>query len=347
MRKYFYFFALFFAIACGNPQEEKETNPRATEQQDDRVAVSVKSLKSEKFVHYFTVNGTIEAVNSAFISPEMNGQIKKIHVVEGQRVKKDQLLVSLNASVIKSGIEEAKTSLALARKLYEKQKKLFEQNIGSEIQFLETQTKKETLESRLKSLKSQLAMTQIKAPFSGIIDKITQKEGELAAAGLQLIQLVNLSEIKINIDVSEAYLSKIKKGDEVNIEFPSYPEMKRVSKISRIGNIIHPQNRTFEVEVKLHNKDEKLKPNMLAVIKLMDFNTDKAILVPSIIVKEDLSGKFVYIVNEKNTTAEKVYIKTGISDDKNTLVKQGLAIGNTLIIDGFNLVRQGTKVTER
>lgn len=314
-----------------------------------RVPVRVKIIKKELFKHYFEASGSVEAINSAFISPQINGQIKSILVEEGQRVSKGKLLVKLNTSVTRKGIEELKTGLELAAKLYEKQKKLWDKQIGSEIQFLQAKNNKESLERKLETLNAQLEMAQIRAPFAGIVDEIFQKAGEIASPGRQVIQLVNLSKLKIRADVSEDYLSMIKEGDEVNVSFPTYPDYKINSKIYRTGNVINPANRNFEIQLRITNKNEMLKPNMLAVIKINDYSSNSAFVVPSIIIKNDIEGEFVFIAKENDSEiiAQKVRVKTGKSYMENTIITEGLEISDKVIVEGYNMVTTGVNISIR
>ena len=179
------------------------------------IPVTVKIMAPEPFEHYIEIPGTLEAKEDAFISPEMSGQIDRIHVKEGQRVSKGQMLVSLNTSVTESNIREVKTGLELATKLYDKQKELWDQQVGSELQYLEAKNSMEQAQARLATLEAQLEMAMIKAPFSGIVETIMLKEGELAAPGVQVIQLVNLDDLDLYGDISERYLTSLDKGDLV------------------------------------------------------------------------------------------------------------------------------------
>lgn len=314
-----------------------------------RVPVRVKTIKQESFKHYFEASGNVEAINSAYISPEINGQIKSILVEEGDRVSKGQLLMKLNTSVTQKGIEELKTGLELATKLYEKQKELWDKQIGSEIQFLQAKNNKESLEKKLETLNAQLEMAKIRAPFAGIVDEIFQKVGEIASPGRQVIQMVNLSKLKIRAYVSENYLSRIKEGDDVEVSFPTYPDFKINSKIHKTGNVINPANRNFEIQLRISNSDEKLKSNMLAIIKINDYSTDLAFVVPSIIVKTDIKGEFIFIAteNDKEFIAQKVRVKTGESYHENTIILEGLKINDIVIVEGYNMVTSGVNVSIR
>jgi len=214
-----------------------------------KVAIKTMEAKKEKFDHFFTATGEIESVNEAFISPEVNGQVMKIAVKEGQKVRKGQLLAKLNTSLIEKNIQEIKTQKAFAK--------------TSERQYLEAKNNYESLENKYQTLKTQYDMSVITAPFAGVIEDIMIKEGELAGPGVRIMQLVALDELIIKVKLSEAYLSSIKEGKTVDLSFPSYPDLNMQATVSRTGNVINKQNRTFIVEIKINNTGNELKPNML------------------------------------------------------------------------------------
>lgn len=310
-----------------------------------KTKVKTLALTGSHFVHYVESSASLEAVYSAFISPEISGQVQAIYVQEGNFVKKGQLLVSLNSDIIKSNINELETSLVLANTLYDKQKELWDQKIGSEVQYLEAKNKKESLESKLKSLYLQLDKSKIKAPISGIVDEISVKQGELAMPGARIIQLVNISSFYVNADVSEKFIAAIKKGSPVKISFPTYPGWIIDTKVHRTGNIIKQANRTFRLQAKINNKNNMLKPNMLAVVRFLDFETDNALVVPSIIIKEDFKGKYLYVIEDKGApVARKKYIKTAMSNDVGTMVTKGISPDDQIIVKGYNLVKDGMAV---
>lgn len=329
-------------------QLEKElgTSAKANDEQIVAVAVDTKELKAEAFNHYFEVSGSIEAAKSAFISPELNGQIQKIYVEEGQRVKKGELLAKLSTSVIESNISGVETSLNLATVVFEKQQKLWDKKIGSEIDYLTAKNTKEGLEDQLAILNAQLDLASIKAPFDGIIDEIFQKEGDLAIPGMQLMQLVNLKRIFINADVAETYLPVIKKGEMVEVSFPVFPEIKLTEPIYRISNVIDPQNRTIKMQLRIKNQKEMLKPNGMAIIRINDFSSEQALVVPSIIIKQDMSGSFLYVAKKENDNwvARKKYVKAGVSYLDQSLIEEGLTIGERVIVAGYNQISDGTIV---
>ncbi len=312
----------------------------------NKIPVSVVTIKPDTFSHFISLNGQVEANQSAFISPEMNGQIKKIHVQEGDRVQKGQLLVSLNTRVIQNNIQEVKTNLELAKKMFEKQKDLWDQEIGSEISYLEAKNRKESLENRLETLKSQLDLSLIKAPFAGIADEIYKKEGEMGMPGMQVVNLVNLSYMKIEASISEDYLSRINKGDMVKVNFPAVPEIALDLPIRRIGNVIDPDSRTFDIEMMFKNPENKIKPNLVSEIKINDYQNNSAIVIPSIVVQQDMKGEYVFCIKNGNgsTTACKTYITTGMSYNNQTMVTAGLEPGKKVIVGGYNLVSDGLEV---
>lgn len=342
-------FILFIAIltGCGsaseNETEKTSAQPKATAYQ---IPVSVKTLATEKFNHYIEISGTIEAINIAFISPEMNGQIKEILVREGDRVIKDQPLVKLNTSILNNQIKEVEKALELAAIVYTKQENLWNQKIGSEIAFLTAKNGKESLERSLETLNSQLDLGLVKSPFDGIVDDIILKVGELAVPGSQLMQIVNLDNLYINADLAETYLSSVKKGDKVDLSFAAYPDLNMVTPIYRIGNIIHPMNRTINIQLQIKNKNEMLKPNGLAIIKINDFSSEKALVVPSLILKQDTKGSFLYVAAKKNTgwIAQKRYVQIGVSFEDQSMIESGLAEGEKVIIKGFTQTTDGSAI---
>lgn len=317
------------------PEKEKAT-----------LLVKTKTMKYETFEHSFIANGSIEAVREAMVGAELSGRVQTIHVKEGQRVQEGDLLVTLNSSIIENNLAEVRTSLKLARTVYEKRKRLWDKKIGSELEFLQAKNAKESLEDRERALEAQLEMTRIQTPIAGIIENIAVKKGAMALPGLNLLHIVDLRELYVNANISESYLSKIKPGDMVTITFPAYPDFEIKSKIHRIGNVINPENRTVEIQMKVNNRKEILKPNNLVVIKLVDFSTDQALLVPSIVIKNDMKGEYIYIAaKEKNQwIAKKTYITTGLSEGNTSMVKSGLSPGQRVIFKGYNLVKNNLAI---
>mgnify|MGYP002397947395 CR=1 FL=1 len=311
-----------------------------------KIPVRTLKLQTQDFDHFFEAAGELESVNEAYISPEVSGQIEKIAVQEGDKVKKGQLLAKLNTSLIEKNIEEIKTQLSFAKTMFDKQSELWDKNIGSERQYLEAKNNYESLENKLKTLRSQYNMSVITAPFAGEVEDIILKKGELAGPGVRLMQLVALDKLVVKAKLSESYISSIKEGDKVVVSFPSYSNLEINAIVSRVGNVIDKSNRTFMVEVELNNSDNRLKPNMLANITINDYNAENSIVVPSVLIKHDLSGKYLFSLKKKgnNMIATKKYITPGKSYKSMTEILSGLEAGEIVITDGYNNVSDGSVV---
>jgi RND family efflux transporter MFP subunit len=311
------------------------------------IPVKVESLQKQSFSHSFTATGELESINEAYISPEVSGQIVSISVKEGEHVKKGQLLAKINTSIIENTISEVKTQLALAKTIYDKQSILWNKNIGSERQFLEAKNNYENLNNKINTLKAQYEMAILESPIDGIVEQIFLKKGELASPGMQLMQIVNINELYVTLKLSEAYLPIIKKGDIIDISFPSFPGLNISEPVYRTGNVINKQDRTFIVQIKINNKDGKLKPYLLANVTINDYNDNNAIVISSIFIKEDGKGSFIYEIknHDGNKEASKKYITTGISYKDKTEVIDGLSTGDIIITDGYNNVSNGSVVT--
>ncbi len=312
-----------------------------------RTPVTVTEITPQPFDHYFKVNASVEAIQEAMISPEINGQIREISVRKGERVRSGQILARLNTSVIENNIAEVKTSLQLAQTVYNRQKSLWEQEIGSEIQYLEARNNYESLQSRLKSLESQLDMAIMRAPFDGVIDEIFAKEGELAMPGSMVMQILNLRNLYINADVSESFLPLIDPSDKVILRFSAYPDYEEEVPVHRMGNVINPENRTFRLQLRINNLEEKFKPNMVATMSIKSYTADDALVVPSILIKQDTQGHYLYVADENDEgdlIAQKVYIERGLSGEGRTMIKSGVKEGDLLINQGHNRINDGALV---
>jgi len=333
----------------------KELENKLAKMDDDNhvnglVPVHVKNIQEESFEHYFLANAKVEMAEEALIRPEGSGHIKKIHVTKGQRVAKGDLIVSLNTSILENSIAEVKLGLDLATKVFDKQKALWEQNIGSEIQYLEAKNNKERLEYSLKTLQAQLDMSLVKAPFSGIVDDIYSKEGELASPSAPLVYLVNLDKLKIEADVTENILTKIHVGDMVTIKFPTYSDIVLNAPIKRIGNAIDQKTRTIKVEIWLDNVRGQIKPNQIAMLSIKDFESKNALVVPSIVLKQDSKGTFLFVASKNEagkTVATKTYVETSLSYNDRTMVTKGLDKGQQVITAGFNQIGNGSLIEVR
>ncbi|VAW30437.1 Probable Co/Zn/Cd efflux system membrane fusion protein [hydrothermal vent metagenome] len=314
-----------------------------------KVTVNVRKLQPAVFNHYFDASAEIESVHEAYVSPEVNGQVEKIFVTAGDRVKKGQLLAQLNSDIMQDNIRELKTSLELASYTYEKQKALWKKKIGSELQYLQAKTNYESLRNKLNTLQTQYQRSFITSPIEGYVDAIDLKVGEMAIPGQRFFHVVNLSRLYVNAQISEAYLPIIHEGDAVEVRFSAFPSIVMHKKVYRIGKVINKQSRTFKLQLKINNPKQLLRPNLLAIIRIKDYTNLKAIVVPSFVVREDIQGDYLYVVTTEDgqKIARKRYVKTGKSFKKKTEVIGGLKAGETIITQGYNNVTNGSALNIR
>jgi len=329
---------------AGIEKKIKKLENKMTAKEDKKLlAVAVKEMQNEQFDHYIIAYGEVEAKDYAMISPEMNGRVENIFVSKGDRVTKDQLLVSLNTSTIDKQIEGVKSSLEFATQTFTKQDNLWKQGIGSEIEYLSSKNTKETLESQLATLKAQKKMAQIRAPFDGIVDKIFPKKGEMAGPGFPVLEFVNLENLIIKGDVSETHIDKIKKGQHVDLKFSSMPDFSISTPIVEVSNVINSASRTFEIEMHFKNTGERIKPNMVSSILINDFSSKEALVLPSLAIRKDITGDYVYVVGNEDIVGKK-YVETGLSYDENTVITNGLNAGDRVVVKGYHLVSAGISV---
>lgn len=308
------------------------------------VLVTLLPVEPKLFEHYIDVRGAIESNKNVALSSMTGGKIERVLVAEGQPVKAGQALIIIEADVLRNSISEVKTSLELAETLYQKQEKLWNQKIGTELQYLQAKNNKEALEMKLQTLNAQLEQTIIRAPFAGAIDKVDALVGEMASPGMPLVRMVNPNDMYVKADVSEDYIGKFSAGDKVEILLPSFGT-KTTSTISSVGNVINPENRTFRVELKF-NTNLGAKPNQVAVVSFRDYINNKVIAVPTKIIQRDNQGQFVFVTEKKEETliARKVYVKLGQSYQGHTEVLEGLEGHATVINEGFRELTEGAEV---
>lgn len=309
------------------------------------VEIKAKDLSLQKFEHFIEVTAKVEADQDVDVSPETSGIIKEVLIKEGQRVSKGQLMARLNTDVLERSVDELEVQLALAKTNYERQKNLWDQNIGSEMEYLQAKNNKESLEKRIQSLKTQIELAEIKSPADGVVDILYQEKGQIGSPQIPFAKVINISKLKIYGEVSESYLMSIHTGDAVKVRFPAINE-EVDAKIDQIGNIIDPGNRTFRVRINLDNPKKTIKPNLVAILKLRDYVNENAIVVPTLFIKEDFTGHYTYIVENKdgNKVAKKVYVTPGVTNNNLTEVVEGLSAGMQVISEGYNQVSNGTVV---
>ncbi len=302
--------------------------------------VSVIKPEVSEFKHYISVQGSLMSDDMVNASSDLGGRVMKLSVKEGQNVRKGQLIADLDMETLDKQRAELVKTLELAEEVYARQERLWSQNIGSELQYLQAKNNKERLEKSLETLDFNKAKSKVYAPISGSVLSLNIKAGEMAGPGMPIVTLLNVSNIKVSAEVPESYLKAIKKGDKIEVELPALGET-RTATINLIGNAINPANRTFKIEASLRNSDKVLKPNLLANVKLNDYTKADAISIPVELVQQEVGGKsYVYSVQEKdnNLTAQRIYVTTGEVQGGKIIINEGLKGDEQLILDGARMV---------
>ncbi|MGQ1890035.1 efflux RND transporter periplasmic adaptor subunit [Thermophagus sp. OGC60D27] len=308
----------------------------------NRVNVEVAPLKPVLFEQFIEATGNVSTDKNIIVSPETAGVIQEIAVKEGEYVQKGQVLGRLNTDIIEQSIDEVKVNLQMAKTLYQRRKNLWDQNIGSEVEFLQAESNMKALEKRLQGLEAQLEMAVVKAPINGVLDDLIQKQGEMAGPAIPFARIVNLDDVYMTADVSEQYLGKIHAGDTVLVSFPVLGIRKEAT-IFRTSSMIDPDSRTFSVRVNLTNPDQRLQPNLMGELKIRVAVVPDALVVPSLYVKKDFKGEFIFVVrdDENNPVAEKRYVTTSLRDNNRSVIADGLEPGSRIITSGFAQVADG------
>jgi len=307
--------------------------------------VTVMSIKDTIFNHYIALQGIVQSDQNVILRPEMGGTVQRILVKEGQRVSRGQTLVQLDASALTDKIDEINIQLSLAKTNFERQERLWNQKIGSEMQYLNAKTQKEGLEKSLNSLNTQIGKMKIKAPFSGIIDEISSKVGELTGPQTSILRLINLNRMYIEADVPEAYLTSVKKGTNVLVDFSSINTTTQ-AKVTEVGNYINPNNRSFRIKININNRDHSVKPNLLADIQINDFSA-KGIVLPAHLIQMNQKGhEFVYTISKDSikTSVVKKMITLGKEYNNQVFLIDGIIIGDLIVAEGGKFVKTGDEV---
>lgn len=295
-------------------------------------------LQSTTFQHYIEVQGAVTADDFVDVSAEVPGRIVSLNVTENSFIQKGQLIAKLDLEATNKQLAELKVALELANTTFERQERLWKQNIGSEMQYLQAKNGKERLEKNIEVLEINLGKANIYAPTSGRVEKVVLQTGELASPGAPIVMLLNTNKLKVEANVPENLLGKVNKRDKVKVIFPAIADEKMLT-ITDIGSMINPANRTFEIEMNV-GKNANLKPNLLANVLINDLTIENAITVPIDLMQQEVGGKnFVYVQN--NDRAEKVYIKVGDSYGSNIVVTEGLKAGQKLITKGAHNLKDG------
>ncbi|SMG11455.1 RND family efflux transporter, MFP subunit [Marivirga sericea] len=327
--------------------EEKiaKMDPEFAKKTEQSVLIKSATIAKSDFKHKIQVQGEVASRKNITMGAETMGRVMQINVTPGDMVKRNQLLVKMDASTTENSIKELKTALDLASTIYKKQKNLWEQEIGTEVQYLEAKNRKETLERQLATAQSQLNMAYLKAPFNGRINDVNVNMGEMVQPGMPVLSMVSQEEMYLKAAVSEEYINDFSQGDSVEVYLPSIKKSFSTV-VSSVSYVINPANRTFQLEVKVNEFLENLKPNQFARLTLVDYENENAIVVPSEVVQQDNVGDFIYLVKTKDNQkkAEKVRIERGKTFNGKTEILKGIEAGDVIISQGYREAVNGIAV---
>ena len=308
------------------------------------------TTSEQNFNHFIELQGNVKTKQNVLVYPEMPGILNKVYVKEGQKVIKDEILGTIDDGGLSQQLLLLQSNEQLAKTTFERQKRLWDQQIGSEIQYLQAKTSYNSQKNATRQLKKQLGKFTIRAPFSGIIDNVFKEKGTVVAPGpgAEIFRIINLSNMYIETDVPESYISSIKKNKMVEVNFPILGRSYDTS-IRQVGNFINPSNRTFRIEVGIPNLDGEIKPNLTAKLRLNDYSNSNAILIPQSIISENAKGQqFIYVVKdnkEKNQVyAERLVIETGKTNGDFIEVTKNLDANVEVILEGARSVNNGQVV---
>ena len=311
--------------------------------------VTTITAKDTLFNHYLELQGNVETKQNIVLYPEMSGILTRVYVKEGQKVTRGQLLARIDDGGLSQQLSQIEVQAQLAKTTFDRQKRLWEQKIGSEIQYLEAKTNYEAQQNAVNQIKRQLAKTTINAPFSGVIDDVITEQGSVVSAGQnQVIRIVNLNDMYIETEVPERYIATITKGKNVEVFFPVLGKTIE-TKVRQVGNYINPNNRSFMVEVGIPSNGGTVKPNLTAKVKINDYTNEKAILIPQSIISENAEGdQYTYVTSGKDAQniaqAKRVIVKTGKTQGNLIEITEGLTNGDAIISEGARSVKDGQKV---
>ncbi|TAH43272.1 MAG: efflux RND transporter periplasmic adaptor subunit [Bacteroidetes bacterium] len=307
--------------------------------------VGVTEMKNSPFHHYIEVQAKVEGDEDVLISAESMGTVTAVNVKAGDKVSIGQILAQTDDRIIRQGIAELQSQVDLITQLFNKQKNLWDQKIGSEVQFLQAKANKESMDKKMAGLQQQWDLTKIKSPINGTVDQVNIKVGETVAPGLPAFRVVNLNSLKVVAEVAESFISKVNKGNDVIIYFPDQNKEIR-SKLNYSGQAINELNRTFNVEVRLNSKDGSFNPNMVAVLKIVDYTSPNAFTVPIGSIQKSSDGEFVYVATQDGdkTFARRKKVSSGMTYNGITEITSGLDSGDKVITFGYQNIIDGDMI---
>jgi RND family efflux transporter MFP subunit len=366
--KVLFLLTLLIAAACGSGNNEaklealKNKRDKITQQieqleakiaasgdsaslQSSSSFVSIEEVQSKTFSHYIEVQGKLDGDENIAVYPEAMGNLTQVNARVGQHVRAGELLATINDAGYRDQLKSLETNYNLAVEAFQKQENLWKQQIGSEMQYLQAKANKESLESQIAALKKQIDMTRIKSPITGNVEESMVKVGQAVSPAMPAFRVVNFSDLKVTADVAEAYADKIHNGDEVIVFLPDINKEIR-AKITFTSKYINPTNRTYAVEAKLTAVSDKLKANMVAILKIEDYNAPKAYVLPVNLVQTDNNGQFVLIAEPENDQyfVRKQSIQTGQIYNGVAEIVVGLDSGKKVITGGYLNLEEGEPV---
>jgi len=356
---------LALAVSCSAPDKKSELEKLKSEQtalsdkiktleeeikKEDTTTVSTakfivvgfEEIKKKPFTHYIQVQGKIDSDKNVEISSSIGGSVDHVYVVKGQKVQAGTVLAKTDGEQILKGIDEVNKALELATQLYEKQKRLWEQQIGTEVQYLQAKNQKESLESKKATLQEQYSKTSIRAPFAGVIDEVYTREGQMLAPGMPAFRLVNANDLKLVANVSESYVSKVKVNQTAIVTFPDLNKKEIKSRVQVVGDVIDPVNRTFQVDLSLQQDKNAMKANMIAYIKIQDYTNPSVIVIPINLIQRNNNQNYIYVVD--GNIAAKRFITLGQHYENSVEVVDGLKEGDKLITIGYQDLVEGQPI---
>jgi len=373
-----------FLLSCGNKTSEKsvertiETNnlqviikkrtelltkKNAIDQALKKINAKIQTLDTTKkiplittiiskkinFNHYLELQGNVTTKKMLVIYPEYSGILTKVYVKEGQKVNKGEILAKIDDGGLSQQLAQLEVQASLSKTTFERQKRLWNQKIGSEIQYLQTKTEYEAQQKAIDQLKQQLEKTIVKAPFSGVIDDVITDQGSVVGAGKSpLLRIVNLNNMYIETEIPEKYLTTVTKNKVVIVNFPVLDKTLH-TKIYQISNFINPENRTFKAEIYIPNKNHEIKPNLTAKLEINDYTNKNAILIPQSILSENAKGQqYIYIVKNKDKNnqgvAKRIIVQTGYLQGNVIEITKGISVGDEIIDEGARSIIDGQTV---
>jgi len=331
---------------CGS--SETEVSETSTSGQETAVSdlfkVGVTRITPQAFTHRFSVQGNVETDRNALLTTEFGGAIEEVLVREGQQVTEGAPLVRVNTDVMERSMSELQTQLELAQAVFDRQDRLWEQKIGSEIEFLQAKAQLEALKRSQQTLEEQMEMALMRAPFAGVVDRCLAKTGEFAIPGAPLLRIVDLKDLYVRASVSDHYAGKVTQGMPAEVIVSGVDSIR--TKVGRVGQFINPSNRTLEISLPLP-QGSKFLPNMYASVWLQDLGLDSAMVLPSALVQQDINGdEFVFVAEGQSDvrTIRKKIIASGMGSGDNLLITSGLAFGDDVVSRGANRIVEGQEV---